>query len=126
MHELSLVMNLLEICEAEAIRRGFERIDRVVLEVGVLSGVSVSALTFGFESAVRGTVLEFAELEIREIPGTGWCLHCEETVPLVEPFRSCPGCGASGVLPTGGTEFRLCELIVSDNRAGGHSVQGGG
>ncbi|MCL5285983.1 MAG: hydrogenase maturation nickel metallochaperone HypA [Nitrospirae bacterium] len=125
MHELSLVMSLLELCEDEASRGGFERIDRIVLEVGALSGVSVPALTFSFESAVLGTVSEFAELEIREIPGTGWCFHCEKTVSLQDPLRSCPGCGGSGVLPTGGMEFRLCELIVRDDRSGKIPEKGG-
>ncbi len=125
MHELSLVMSLLELCEAEASRGGFERIDRIVLEVGALSGISVSALRFSFGSAVRGTLAELAELEIREIPGTGWCLHCEETVPISEPLRACPACGGSGILPTGGTEFRLCELVVRDDRAGRHEDKGG-
>ena len=116
MHELSLVMNLLELCEAEASRGDFDRIERIVLDVGELSGVSVPALRFCFDVASRGSVTESAELEILEIPGTGWCLHCEETVPLREPLRDCPACGSSELLPTGGTEFRLRELVVRDRR----------
>ena len=116
MHELSLVMNLLELCEAEASRGSFDRIDRIVLEVGELSGVSLPALRFSFDVAGRGSVIESAVLEIRETPGTGWCLKCEETVRIREPLRECPVCGSLGLLPTGGTEFRLCELVVRDRR----------
>ncbi|MDA8029395.1 MAG: hydrogenase maturation nickel metallochaperone HypA [Nitrospiraceae bacterium] len=116
MHELSLVMNLLELCEAEASRGSFDRIDRIVLEVGELSGVSLPALRFSFDVAARGSVTESAVLEIREIPGRGWCLKCEETVPIREPLRECPACGSPVLLPTGGTEFRLCELVVRDRR----------
>ncbi|MCL4485203.1 MAG: hydrogenase maturation nickel metallochaperone HypA [Nitrospirae bacterium] len=116
MHELSLVMNILEICEAEASRCGFDRIDRIVLEVGELSGVSVAALRFGFEVAARGTVSESADLEILEVPGTGWCFFCERPVPLRDPLRECSACGRTGLVPTGGTEFRLRELVVRDGQ----------
>ena len=116
MHELSLVVNLLELCEAEASRGGFDRVDQIVLEVGELSGVSLPALRFSFDVAGRGSVIESAVLEIRETPGTGWCLKCEETVRIREPLRECPVCGSLGLLPTGGTEFRLCELVVRDRR----------
>lgn len=119
MHELSLVMNVVEICETEARRDGFSQIERIVLDVGTLSGVSVPALCFSFEAAVVGTVLESAELEIFEIQGSGWCIHCQKTVPLKDLLCSCPLCESGGVLPTGGMEFRIRELIVVDHQGKG-------
>jgi hydrogenase nickel incorporation protein HypA/HybF len=116
MHELSLVMNIVEICETQALKEGFSRIERIVLDVGTLSGVSVPALRFSFEAAVPGTVLESAELEILEIQGSGWCVHCEKTVALKNLLCSCPFCESGGVLPTGGMEFRIRELIVLDHQ----------
>lgn len=112
MHELTLVMGLLEIFEDRAKKDRFVRIQRVVLEVGELSGVSIPALRFSFDVAMKGTVAEGAELDIREPPGTGWCFSCERTVFLRDPFRTCPDCGRSAVVPAGGTEFRIVEMMV--------------
>lgn len=119
MHELSLVMSIVEICETEARKDGFSQIERIVLDVGTLSGISVSALRFSFDAAVSGTVLESAELEIFEIQGSGWCIHCEKTVELKDLLCSCPFCESSGVLPTGGMEFRIRELFVVDHQGKG-------
>ena len=114
MHELSLAMSILEICENEADRSGFRRIEKIILEIGTLSGVSIPALLFSFEEAARGTVAASAVLEINEPPGVGWCVFCDRSVQVCEPLRACPSCGRTGIIPTGGTELRLRELVVGN------------
>ena len=111
MHELSLAMSLLEVCEEEATRIGVKKIKTLIVEVGELSGVSVPALDSAFGIASRGTVAEGAALSIRNMPGTGWGLSCERAVRIQDPFRSCPDCGGSRILPTGGMEFCLKEFV---------------
>lgn len=98
MHELSLVLSLIEICEEQARIKGFGRIERIVVEAGELSGVSVPALRFSFDTAAIGTIAEGAVLEVLETPGSGWCFLCTRTVPLRDPFRECPDCGRGGSL----------------------------
>jgi hydrogenase nickel incorporation protein HypA/HybF len=112
MHELSLVLNMIEICEEQGRLKGFERIEKIVIEAGELSGVSVPSLRFSFDSARKGTIAEWAVLEVMEPPGTGWCESCSRTVLLNDPFRECPDCGQGGITPTGGMDFRIRELTV--------------
>jgi len=112
MHELSLAISLLELLEERASLDAFDRVGKIVLEVGELSGVSIPALLMGFEVAAQGTIAEGAHLDIIEPPGTGWCFTCECTVRIKDPFRECPLCGKSAVPPTGGLEFRVVELMV--------------
>ncbi|MDA8149667.1 MAG: hydrogenase maturation nickel metallochaperone HypA [Nitrospiraceae bacterium] len=112
MHELSLATSLLELLEERALLDAFNRVQKIVLKVGELSGVSIPALRQGFEFATKGTLAEGAKMDIIEPPGSGWCFTCERTVPLRDPFRSCPYCGKSAVTPTGGMEFMVVELVV--------------
>ncbi|MHB1563640.1 MAG: hydrogenase maturation nickel metallochaperone HypA/HybF [Leptospirillum sp.] len=112
MHELSLAISLLDLLEERACLDAFDKVGKIVLEVGELSGVSVPALRTGFEVAAKGTIAEGAQVDIIEPPGTGWCFTCECTVPLKDPFRECPYCGKSAVTPTGGLEFKVVELMV--------------
>jgi len=112
MHELSLATSLLELLEERAFLDAFNRVQKIVLKVGELSGVSIPALRQGFEIATKGTIAEGAVMEIIEPTGSGWCFTCERTVPLRDPFRSCPDCGKSAVTPTGGLEFIVVELEV--------------
>jgi hydrogenase nickel incorporation protein HypA/HybF len=57
-------------------RIGPERVARVVLEIGRLSGVVPDALHFCFEICAKGTILDGAALEIREIAGRAHCAAC--------------------------------------------------
>ena len=113
MHEMSLADGVLQIVEDAARSQGFSQVTAVRLEIGRLSSVEPEALRFCFDVVVRGSLAEGARLEIVDIPGTGWCLQCRETVPVKALYDSCPRCGSSQVQPTGGTELRVRDLEVA-------------
>lgn len=112
MHEMSLTESLVEIALDAARQQGAQRILRVRLDVGMLSHVEPSALTFCFDAVTRGTLAEGATLEIERTEGTGWCLDCGKHVPLSERFGPCPTCGRHHVQMTAGDEFKIRELEV--------------
>ncbi|WP_348525971.1 hydrogenase maturation nickel metallochaperone HypA, partial [Mesorhizobium sp.] len=66
MHELGITRNIVSIVEETAKGR---RVRRVTLDVGRLAGVMPDALAFCFDVVSKGTALEGAVLEIREIIG---------------------------------------------------------
>jgi hydrogenase nickel incorporation protein HypA/HybF len=113
MHELSIAVSLVEIASQEAVRLGSERVVRVSLNVGALSGVFSDALRSAFEVAVSGTMLEGATLEIEEVPVVVFCPTCqsEQELPGLDSFR-CPQCGT----PTGdvrrGRELEITSLEI--------------
>ena len=72
MHELSLCENILQVMEAQAEARGFQRVKAVWLEVGKLSCVEVEALRFSFDVVTRDSLADGARLEIVEMPGQAW------------------------------------------------------
>lgn len=71
MHELSIMQNVIEICESNS---GGSRVLSVIMEIGDLSGVVAEAAEFCFEACSRGTLVEGARLRIDRIPGAGSCL----------------------------------------------------
>lgn len=112
MHEMSLCEGVVALVEDEAAKQGFTRVRTVVLEIGVLGHVAPEAMEFCFEAVSRGTIADGARLAIERVPGAGWCLDCEKTVPLTERFGACPACGRHKVQMTAGDELRVRELEV--------------
>ena len=114
MHELSLAGGVLKLVEDAAQREGFVRVKRLRLEAGALAGVEVRALRFALESLAPGTCLEGAELAIDEPAAPAWCHDCCTTVEIRHRLDDCPRCGGARLLPTGGQDLRVRDLIVHD------------
>lgn len=112
MHEMSLCEGVLQIIETEAKKQNFTKVKRVILDVGVLSGVEIPALEFSFEVVMRGSVAENAKLEINQIEAQAWCMQCAETVIVKERYDACPKCESYQLQISSGDEMRIKELEV--------------
>ena len=73
MHEMALCQGMVDLIAEQQRQRGFERVKRVIVEIGTLGHVDPHALEFAFEVGAKDSVAESAVLEILEIPGQGWC-----------------------------------------------------
>jgi hydrogenase nickel incorporation protein HypA/HybF len=112
MHEMSLCEGILQIIESEAEKQNFSKVKRVILEVGALSGVEISALEFAFDVVMKGSVAEQATLEIIEQEATAWCMKCAETVTIKQRYDACPQCDSYQLQVSSGDEMRIKELEV--------------
>ena len=112
MHEMSLAEGVLQLIEDSAKTQDFSRVKTVWLEIGQLAGVEVEAMKFCFDAVVHDSIAEGAKLEVIEIPGQAWCLHCAEVVHVTALYDACPKCGSHQVQVTGGNEMRVKELDV--------------
>jgi len=110
MHEISLAQSVLQIIEEHSKADKFSRVTTVWLEIGALSGVEPDALRFCFEAVTRNSLAQGARLEIVDIPGSGWCRQCGDTVTMQERYSACPRCGGYQLQATGGLELRIREL----------------
>ena len=108
MHELAIGQSIVD---AVTERLAGERVKRLVLEVGVLSGVVPDALRFCFDVCTRDTPVEGAELEIREIGGLARCGECGRELQIDAPFGMCP-CGSPSLDVLRGRELRIKEVEV--------------
>jgi len=111
-HEVALCNSLVEIIREQQAARGFDRVRRVVVEVGVLGHVDPHALAFAFDVESRDSPAEGAALEIREIDGRAWCMDCSQAVTINRRGDPCPACGGFGMIVEQGDELRLKELEV--------------
>ena len=112
MHEVALCHSLVEIIRDEQRRRGFDRVRRVIVEVGVLGHVDPQALEFAFDVAAHDSPAQGAVLEIRDIAGRAWCMDCSAAVTIGRRGDPCPDCGGFAMIVEQGDELRLKELEV--------------
>ena len=112
MHELSICQSLVDLIADQARTQKFDRVRRVVVEVGALSHVEPDALAFSFDSVTAGTLAEGAALDILEPAGQAWCMTCDDTVEIARRGDPCPTCGGFRLMVTGGQDLRLKELEV--------------
>jgi hydrogenase nickel incorporation protein HypA/HybF len=106
MHELAIVEQLLDIVSE---RCGGARVNKIVMEVGMLSAVLPEALMFCFDVAREGTPAERATLEIVAIPGRARCRQCENIMTLTRPYGRCE-CGCSDLDWQSGEELTIREM----------------
>jgi hydrogenase nickel incorporation protein HypA/HybF len=109
MHELGITRNVVGIVSEHA--RG-QKVLRVTLEVGQLSGMLPEAIRFCFDICSKDTLLEGATLQVVEIAGRGECAACGAATALSAPLGRCPACSAPGLRLVAGTELKIKEMEV--------------
>jgi hydrogenase nickel incorporation protein HypA/HybF len=109
-HELGITRNVVAIVSEAANGR---RVSRVTLEVGKLAGVMPDAIAFCFDAVAKGTPIEGAVLEIREIEGRCRCRTCgsEFTTPAL--FTPCP-CGSQSLERLSGEELNIKSMQLEE------------
>jgi hydrogenase nickel incorporation protein HypA/HybF len=110
MHEFTITRSLVTIaCEAAAGRR----VHCVKLDIGKLSGVVPDAIAFCFDAATQGTVLEGAQLNIRQIDGRARCRDCSAEF-TVETMFGCCRCGSRRLMLMAGEELDLRAIELEE------------
>ena len=112
MHELSLVMEVIDLVSKEAGKSKILSILELEIEVGYLSGVDADAFQSALEMMVQGTLLENSRLAIIRTPATGRCKPCDLEFTMQERLAVCPACQAFPSEISGGQEFRVLSLLV--------------
>ncbi|MDX8533123.1 hydrogenase maturation nickel metallochaperone HypA [Mesorhizobium sp. VK25A] len=110
MHELGITRSIVSIVEEAANGR---RVRRVTLDVGRLAGVIPEALSFCFDVVSKGTVLDGARLDIREIAGRCRCLDCSAEFETSTLYQAC-GCGSRHLERLAGEELKIREMELEE------------
>jgi hydrogenase nickel incorporation protein HypA/HybF len=110
MHELAICQGLLRQVGQVAAGKGATAVERIVLQVGGLSGVEPPLLARAFEIAREGTLAAGAELDIRVGPVVVRCRECGSTGEVPVNRLLCPHCGDWRVRVTEGEELMLLSL----------------
>ncbi|MFD3500399.1 hydrogenase maturation nickel metallochaperone HypA [Streptomyces sp. NPDC058678] len=118
MHEMSVALAVIDQVEKAAAQAGdVTAVRSVRLLVGELAGVVPDSLSFCFELACAGTVLEGAELVTEAVPGRARCTPCgHEWAVGMPPRLSCPECGGVSTDLLSGRELQIASVHWEDGR----------
>lgn len=112
MHELGIMINVVNNIEKIAAENGVTRVETMVLQVGELSPVVPHYLEAVYPAAVDGTLLQDTKLEIEVIAANALCMHCGTEFNLMANKKMCPDCGNSEWKLVSGTEFLIKEIVA--------------
>jgi hydrogenase nickel incorporation protein HypA/HybF len=114
MHEYSIVSALVDRVEREVRSHGGERVHRIEVRIGALSGVEISLLETAFETFREGTICDGAEMKVVAVPAEWGCSACGAPVPDGGALR-CSVCDAPAKLVRGDEIFLdRIEMEVPD------------
>ena len=113
MHELSIVMSILDIADKESERNHASGIEEIELDIGELSGIDLNAFDFAWQQAIKSTKLENAARKINHVEGEGKCMDCETDFMMHNLYDSCPNCGDHFINIQKGKELRVRSLTIN-------------
>jgi hydrogenase nickel incorporation protein HypA/HybF len=113
MHELSIVMNIVDIATQQAEQAHAHTVEEIELVIGELSGIEMSSFDFAWKQGIKNSVLQEAKLVVQRPEGRGFCPDCDRTFPMHRLFDGCPDCGSHFVAIRQGKEMRVKSLVVA-------------
>ncbi|MGD1821867.1 MAG: hydrogenase maturation nickel metallochaperone HypA [Pleomorphochaeta sp.] len=112
MHELTILVELVDMVESAMRENNINKIDTVVIQVGQLSSIVPRFMYEYYPNATDGSMLEGSSLKIEMIPGNGLCHHCNKVFNVVKSKGKCPICQADDWEMLSGQEFMLKEIRI--------------
>lgn len=114
MHELSVVMSIVDIARNQAAKANAASIEEIELDIGCLSTIEMNAFEFAWTQAVRETLLENAVKKINRVKGRAQCLDCDAVFAIENVYDACPVCGKHLLHIIAGKELRVKSLLVNE------------
>ncbi len=110
MHEYSIVTSLLDLCEENAKKESAEKITKVEVKIGKLSGVEPDLLQTAFDTFKEKTICEEAEFVMHIQDIVIYCNVCKKEFILKENEFSCPVCKGYDIETIDGEDMYLMRL----------------
>jgi len=110
MHEYSIVQSLLESCENHASENESTKVLKVIVKIGVLSGVEPQLLETAFNTFKEGTICNDALFILNHQKVVIECYECKKNSTLDKNEFVCPNCCSSDVKVIDGEEMFLMSL----------------
>ena len=112
MHELGVIITVVETIEKIAREQHLTKVESLVLQIGELSSIIPKYLESCYPAAVDGTMLQDTKLLIEVIPGNAMCSNCHKVYHLSESSTKCPHCGSEAWELISGKEFSIKEITA--------------
>ena len=110
MHELGICDAILKTVDGIVKEEKIEKVHKVTLEVGMLSGVVPRFLTDCWQAVIDGTPYQDTELVIETINGLARCEDCGHEFSADLDRLYCPKCAGRRLTPLTGTDLTIREI----------------
>jgi len=94
MHEFSLCQSIVSIVAKQVKASNFEKVTKVTLEVGNLSGVDLDSLIFWMPTVAKGTLLDNVEIKVDNDIAKAKCKNCGNIFEIINLFDACHQCNS--------------------------------
>ena len=121
MHELSVCNALLTQVERIAAQRNANRVTRIVMRIGPLSGIEPALLRRAYPLAAAGTVAANAELVIETADVVVRCSQCDAETPVPANRLLCGQCGDFRTRVISGEDMILQTLELENIHVSGRT-----
>jgi hydrogenase nickel incorporation protein HypA/HybF len=112
MHELAVTENIVNITLAKAGEAQANKIIKINLVVGELSGFVPDCIQFYFDSLSKNTIAQGAALHFESVPAQLRCRDCSTVFRPEDTLWSCPKCGGRSVEISKGRELYIESVEV--------------
>lgn len=110
MHELGILSAMVKTVEKIAAQEKLEHIEKIVLQVGELSGIVPAYMESCYPAAVYKTFMENTKLELEIVPGIARCNDCGTEFNAAACDLKCPACGSQALTALSGRELIIKEI----------------
>ena len=107
MHELSITQSMLDLVLEEAKKVKAERVEKINLVIGEMSGFVDECVEFYFEFLSKDTIASEAILSFKKVPIQARCCNCGGLFIPKEFDWSCPKCRDSKTEIVAGNELYI-------------------
>jgi hydrogenase nickel incorporation protein HypA/HybF len=111
MHELGILSALVNTIEGIVQKEGLTEVEKIVIEVGELSGIVPGYLEQCYPAAVYHTFMEKTTLELVVVEGIVKCRSCGLVFNAVSYDLSCPDCIGQDLEILMGNDIIVKELL---------------
>jgi hydrogenase nickel incorporation protein HypA/HybF len=113
MHEAGIAAGILKSVTQTAEHARAGRVNSVQVTIGELTEVMEDALQFAWSAATKGTIAQYAVLEITMVAGRSRCLNCgEEYAHGRYDAKQCPVCQSYIVELLTGRELKVDAIDI--------------
>lgn len=111
MHELGILSSLVHTVEGIVKDEGLTEVEKIVIEVGELSGIVPHYIEQCYPAAVYKTFMESTALELIVVPGIVKCRSCGRVFNATANDLLCPDCGGQQIEILGGNDMIVSEIV---------------
>jgi len=112
MHELSITQSILSLTLEQAKKVNANKITKINLTIGELTGIVEECVRFYFELLSKDTIAAQATLSFDKPPTTLRCRQCATTFSPENMAWACPNCGEPKIEIISGRECQVSSIEV--------------